>query len=227
MRYRIAALLTTLAVCAGCTGIGMHTKEREAVDYGPPQTLEVCLLVHPDVPANRADELIAAVDKEFATYGIDVTVPWVREWQRPGFTAATILMEIMGRELEAPCDRLMGLVDRHAGDFLWGLVMPEVLGAVDDVTRTRGFVVATMGSVNQVFAEPMLATVHEFYHLVGCGHGASKTKCYHEIAKMKASRPAESDFFPGVTDDGKYLLTREEANEAIRKFIAEQEAKKK
>jgi hypothetical protein len=226
MSHRIAALIAVLAACAGCTTIGADTKERGAVDYGPPQTVEICLLKDPDVTQQRADELIAAVNKEFAPYNIQATVPWVHDWKRPAFTASGIIQDVMKRELEAPCDRLVGLVDRNAGDFFWGLLLPEVLGGVDDVTRTRGYVVANWGSINQIFAEPSVATVHEFYHLVGCGHGATKTKCYHKIAEMKASLPAGSDFLPGVTKEGKYLLTRDEANQAIQKFFAEREAKK-
>lgn len=221
MQFRGAALLAALAACAGCTTIGMHTEERKAVDYGPPQTLEVCLLKHPDVTQQRADELIAAVNKEFAFYDIQVTVPWVREWTRPGFTASTIMEDVIARDLEPPCDRLMGLLDRHAGDFLWGLLLPEVLGAVDGITHTRGYVVANWGSLNQLAAEPNTATVHEFYHLVGCRHGLAKTKCYHKIAELKASRPAESEFLPGMTKDGQFLLSRDEVNESMRKFIAE------
>jgi hypothetical protein len=224
VHIRITALIAILAAGTGCTTIGAHTTEREKVDYGPPQTLEVCLLKHPDVTQQRADELIAAVNMEFAPYGIAVTIPWVREWQRPSFTASGIMEDIIKRDLEAPCDRLVGLVDRHAGDFLWGLLLPEVLGAVDDVTRTRGFVVATWGSINQVFAEPSVATVHEFYHFVGCGHGIAKTKCYHKIAEMKSRRPPESDFMPGVTKEGEYLVTVEAANQAIQKYLAEKQS---
>lgn len=223
----VAAFAATLAALSGCTTIGMHTAARETVDYGPPQELRVCLLKSPDVPEGRSDELMAAVNKEFSRYAIAVSVPWVREWERPAFTASGILEDVLRRDLEPPCDRLIGLVDRHAGDFVWGLFLPEVVGAVDGVSRTRGYVVATWGSLNQIAAEPHVATVHEFYHLVGCGHGVSKTKCYHKIAELKASRPPESDFFPGMEMKGKFIVTREDANQAVRDFLAERQAKKK
>jgi hypothetical protein len=58
-----------------------------------------------------------------------------------------------------PCDRLVALVDRNAGDFLWGLVMPEILGEVDNATHTRGYIVATTGSVNQMIEPPSKAAV--------------------------------------------------------------------
>lgn len=76
----------------------------------------------------------------------------------------------------------------------------------------------------RVAAEPIVATVHEFYYLIGCGHGVAKTKCYQKIAEIKASRPIESDFFPGMTQEGKFLLTREEANEVVQEFLREKEA---
>lgn len=222
---RILALLACVAA-AGCTTIGADTPERHRIDFGAPIPLEVCLLKHPDVASTRADLLIAAVNKEFADFGIEVTVPWVRDWERPAFTVNGIMQDILSRELEPPCDRMMALVDRHAGDFLWGLLLPEVLGAVDDLSHTRGYIVANFGSLNQAFMPQDLASVHEFYHLVGCGHGVSKSKCYHDIAKLKAGRPVDSEFLPGVDRDGKFLLTRDAANLAVSAYLAEQAEKK-
>jgi hypothetical protein len=223
---RVPGILAVVVALAGCTTIGADTAERKRVDFGQPLSLEVCLLKHKDVSQPRADLFIAAVNKEFADFGIAVTVPWVREWERPAFTVNGIMQDILTRDLEAPCDRLIALVDRHAGDFLWGLLLPEVLGAVDDVTHTRGYIVANFGSLNQAFSSVEMTAVHEFYHLVGCGHGISKSKCYHDIAGLKAGLPPESDFMPGVGKDGEYLLTREAANKVVREYLAEQAASK-
>jgi hypothetical protein len=154
---RSVALLL-LAGLAGCTTIGVHTSAREEIDYGQPATVRVCLLRAADIPPRRAEALHRIVRKEFEQYGLLVEVPWVREWQRPGFQAGSIMDDLLQRPLEPPCDRLFGLVDRHLGDFVWGLVLPEVLGAVESVTATRGFVVATWGSVNQIFAAPETRT---------------------------------------------------------------------
>ncbi len=225
-RRRRVAILPMLIAVGGCTTIGVDTAEIRKVDFGEPISLEVCLLKHPDVKQERADLFIAAVNKEFADFGITLTVPWVRDWERPAFTVDGILKDILSRELEAPCDRLVGLVDRHAGDFLWGLLLPEVLGAVDSQTRTRGYIVANFASLNQAFTPVEFAAMHEFYHLVGCGHNVSKSKCYHAISALKASRPADSDFLPGVGEEGDYILTREAANQVIAKYLAEEAAKK-
>lgn len=223
---RLGSILALGAALTGCTTIGMDTAEVRRVDFGEPVTLEVCLLKHKDVAQQRADLFIAAVNEEFSDFGISVTVPWVREWERPAFTVNGIMQDILSRSLEAPCDRLVALVDRHAGDFLWGLLLPEVLGAVDDLTHTRGYIVANFGSLNQAFSSTEMTAVHEFYHLVGCGHGVSKSNCYHDIAGLKASRPPESDFLPGVGKENEYLLTRDAANQVVLQYLAEQAAAK-
>ncbi|WP_216964020.1 hypothetical protein [Lysobacter sp. MMG2] len=205
---------------AGCTSVGMHTRERFAHDYGPPMQLRVCVLHTDDVTPQRIDTLIAAVNKEFRSYGIDVVVPWARPWQRAGFTHERLFDDIVRREVEAPCDRLVAFVDRNAGDALWGLVMPEVLGMVDDPTHTRGYVVATRVSLNQVFTSPAKATVHEFYHLLGCPHAESMDACYTRIVALKNARLADADFVPGIDEDGAFLRTRESANRVMREALA-------
>jgi len=201
---------------AGCTTVGVHTQERAQVDYGPPETLRVCLLVNEGLPPERGMELIAAVNTEFEPYGVTVVVPWSRPWKRPGFDADAIMEELITHELEPGCDRLVGLVGRHAGDFVWGLVLPEVLGAVDVNTHTHGFVVAANGSVNQIIEGPSSATVHEFYHLLGCPHGLALTKCYHLIAEIKSKVPLGEDLFPGRNAKGEYLFNRAIVNAYLR-----------
>jgi hypothetical protein len=221
---KIFGLIMFVALGSGCTSIGLDTNKRDTVDYGPPQELRVCLLKTDEVPDDRTDELITAVNEEFAPFGIKLTVPWVRAWERPGFTVNEIFPALLTRELEEPCDRLMGLIDYHAGDFIWSLFLPQVLGAVDTETHTHGYVFATFGSLNQIGTGPRSAMVHEFYHLIGCPHAATKTKCYEQIAALKASRrPPGSDLFPGMDDEGKYLHTRADINELLRQALAEVE----
>jgi len=168
--------------------------------------------------------LIHAVNDEFAGYGIEVVVPWSRPWQRAGFTHGRLFDDIAHRELEAPCDRLVAFVDRSAGDALWGLVMPEVLGMVDEATHTRGYVVATRASLNQLFVPPSKATVHEFYHLLGCPHSGTMDACYRQIAALKRAHAADADFVPGVDQTGAFVMTRENANQTLRYALAGQPA---
>ena len=209
--FRIAVAAACLALSA-CTTVGMHTRHRVAMEYGPPVQMRVCVLKAPGVTTQRVGELVAAVNKEFAAYGIEVIVPWMRPWPRPGFTFQRLFDDVSRRELEAPCDRLLAFGDRNVGDFVWALAMPEILGAVDDDTHTRGYVVATRASLNQLITSPSAVTVHEFYHLLGCPHAASMSVCYGRIAALKRSYDPRTDFFPGLGRDGRILLTRNDVN---------------
>ncbi|GAB3347857.1 hypothetical protein [Lysobacter tyrosinilyticus] len=218
--WKMLVVLLLLGQCA-CTSVGVHTRSQSARDYGPPAQLRVCLLRAEGVSQQRADDLIAAVNDEFKTYGIEVVVPWVRSWERPGFGHRTLIDDVVARELEPPCDRLVALVDRNAGDALWGMLMPEVLGAVDDATHTRGFVVANAASLNQLFMPPSKVAVHEFYHLLGCPHAASLTRCYGQIERLKRQiATRQPEFFPAMDAYGTLLVTRDEANSELRRALA-------
>ena len=207
---RIAAVAACLALGA-CTTVGVHTRQRVAVDYGPPVQMRVCVLRAPGVTTQRVNELVAAVNTEFAAYGIEVIVPWIRAWPRSGSTFQHLFDDVTRRELEAPCDRLMAFGDRNVSDF--------ILGAVDQGTHTRGFVVATRVSLNQVIRSPVKVTIHEFYHLLGCPHAARMTDCYGRIAALKRSRAPREDFFPGVGPGARFLVTRSQVNSAVRGAI--------
>ena len=111
---RIAAVAACVALAA-CTTVGMHTRQQVAVEYGPPVQMRVCVLRAPGVTTQRVSELVAAVNTEFAAYGIEVVVPWMRPWARSGFTSERLFDDVTRRELEAPCDRLMAFVDRKLG----------------------------------------------------------------------------------------------------------------
>lgn len=214
------ALASLAIILAGCTSVGVHTRERYVHDYGPPMQLRVCVLHTDKVTPQRIESLIAGVNQEFAPYGIEVVVPWSRPWERAGFTYERLFDDVARRDLEPPCDRLLGFVDRNAADALWGLLMPEVLGMVDDATHTRGYVVATQVSLNQLFTPPSKTTVHEFYHLLGCPHAGALDECYTRIAALKNARAAGSDFVPGIGGDGRFLLTRDVANRVLREALA-------
>ena len=211
---RLCIALAGLAL-GGCSTVGVHTSHRDRIDFGEPATMRVCVLKTDDIPEERALALIEHVRRELVPYGIAVEVPWMRAWKRPGFMAPAIMGVLLRRPLEPPCDRLLGLVDRHFGDFVWGIFMPEVFGAVETATATRGFVVASYGSVNQVGAAPEAVVVHEVYHLLGCPHGASLKKCYARIAALKAAIDANADFFPGVAGHAHFLTTRDAADAAL------------
>ena len=220
----MAALAVVWLLLSACTMVGVHDLEAmSAVDFGPRETIRFCVLHAPDVPEEKARRLMTAVDREFDRYRLDVEVPWVRPWNRPGFTVTAMLEDIVPRPIEPPCDRLVAMVGRHLGDTLWGLVMPEVLGAVETVTHTKGYVVAILASPGQIGLSPAQGAVHESYHYLGCGHGLVMDECYRRIAEIKrmarANRGAGRDFFPGLTGNGRPINTRSQIQTVLRRAL--------
>ena len=200
----------------GCSTIGPAGFKPEAtgVDMGPQVALRVCILKDESVSSERAAAIVAAIQKEFAQYGLIITVPDIRDWRRPAFRSQGILRDIAKRPLEPPFDRSLALVGRDMRDFVWGALLPEILGAVETLTHTKGYVVAEMGSLNQLlcFHSPAQAAVHEFYHMLGVEHSDKPRIIYEKIAALKRAaiknRASGRDFFPGISSAGKLYLSR-------------------
>ena len=216
--FILAAALAALLLAAGCTTI--VAPPAPSGSGGPPLPLRVCLLKDRNLSCERAEAVMAAVTREMARHGIAVSVPWVREWQRPGFFEADISRAVAAYPLEAPCDRILALVGRNFKDFAWGLLMPEIFGAVETRSHTKGYAVAEVGSLNQVltFHSPAGGALHELYHMLGCEHGAGDA-CGARIAALKARAPGgseqEEDFLPGLDPRGRPLTTRAAVNAAF------------
>lgn len=225
--YRLSSLWLTalvMVVASGCTTVGRHTSAQSTVDYGPPLTLNVCVLQAPGVSDERADELVGAVNKEFTPYNITVAVPWRRSWNRAGFFGHSLMDDVAHRDIEAPCDRLVALVDRNPGDFFWGMLgMGDVVASVDSATHTHGFVVATEGSLTQLFFPPSEGAVNESYALLGCNPAHTLTACYHQIGQLKAHTKAADGFVPGTDGTGKYFQTRAEVNARLKVAVTERD----
>lgn len=214
-RYFLAALCA--CAVAGCTAVGRHDfAALQAQDFGPREELRICVLADEGIDDEAAKRLLASVREEFAVFGLDVTVPWVKPWLRPAFLTNGIVEDVWMKPLEAPCDRLLALVGRNVGDFLWGLFGMEILGAVDTPTHTRGYVVAKTASLNQIFVSPSDTAIHESYHFLGCSHGVSLSDCYSNIRNLKQAarnnRDRGNDFFPGFSWKGHPLESRHEVD---------------
>lgn len=205
-----------LASLMGCTSIGSTGLPPEAsdIDLGPDVELHLCVYQDKDVSDKRAAAIIAAIQKEFVQYGLIIKVAAIKAWQRPGFMHRDILRDIARRPLEPPFDRTLALVGRDMRDFAWGILLPEVYGAVETWTRTKGYVVAEMGSLNQLltFQSPLQAAVHEFYHMLGVEHMDGERIICEKIARLKRqaveNRQSGQDFFPGISNSGKLYLSR-------------------
>lgn len=215
---RLAALLACAWLGSACTTIGVGVPGRVAsLDFGARLPIRVCVLNDAGVSEARARQLVAEIDAEIDPYGLDVVVPWVRPWRRPGFTEGAIMGDLVSRRLEPPCDRLLAFVGRNAGDVLWGLLpFPEVLGAVDSDTHTRGYVVARFATLSQLFLPPSRTARHEFYHMLGCGHALTKSDCYEQIRATKSYHPGGDGFLPGLSESRAPIRTREQADALLR-----------
>lgn len=213
--YFVAALI--LMGLTGCTGIG-PSGLRPDIDMGPSVELRICIYKDVNVSDQRVASIIAAIQKEFAQYGLNIKVPDIKPWRRPSFDHQGILSDIAKRPLEPPFDRSLALVSRDVRDFLWGALLPEILGAVETRTHTKGYVVAEIGSLNQLlcFQSPQRAAVHEFYHMLGVNHMDGTRAIWEKIAQLKRSaienRFAGRDFFPGIGSSGELLLSRTAIN---------------
>ena len=208
-------LLVMVLSTAGCTTIGIGDKAAlNGADLGQPEILRLCIYKDVAVPDQRVEEIIGAIKGEFALHGVQIEVPWIRPWQRPAFEMEGIINDIAARPLECPCDRLFGVVGRDYKDFVWGLVLPEILGAVEDGTLTKGYTVGEWGSLNQLLSlqSPADTAVHEAYHLLGCKHGLFASACYRQVEAMRKvaqdNRQQGKDFFPAMNLKGRIFWTR-------------------
>jgi hypothetical protein len=213
---RLFLMVFFLAALMGCTSIGPTGVPLGAsnIDLGPEIELRLCIYKDKDVSDKRAAAIIAAIRKEFVQYGLVIKVAAIKAWQRPGFMHREILRDIARRTLEPPFDRTLALVGRDLRDFMWGTLLPEVYGAVETWTHTKGYVVAEMGSLNQLltFQSPQQAAVHEFYHMLGVEHMDGERIICEKIARLKRlaveNRQSGRDFFPGISKSGKLYLSR-------------------
>jgi hypothetical protein len=212
---RVLFLSLLVVVATGCTSVGLHdSAARQQLDFGPPGSVALCLYVDDGISEQFARTLIEdAWRDEAPLYGISVNVVKVVRWSRPAFQMNGIMDAIARVPLQPPCDRILALIGRNAGDFMWNLLpLPEVLGAVDDQTLTHGYTVARWATLNQVFSSPTSVTRHEIYHFLGCDEHFEMRHCYKQIQALKQWKQAhQSDFFPAWDAVTKRMLVSREA----------------
>lgn len=224
LKRKLCVLFLAVFLFGGCSTIGFDPPPDLSVDFGRAEKLRICALVdEPSVSQMDVENLLNQVNKDFQKFNIEVVVPWYRKWVRAGFAADEIIAALAVEELTEPCDRILAFVGRDFKDVLVGLIGVEVLGAVDTVTHTRGYVVAQVGSFNQILEPPNKVALHESLHLLGCHHSLSIRDCYILVSKMKRSarknRDEGNDFFPGVTRLGKVVSSRSEVNDLERNAL--------
>jgi hypothetical protein len=135
MRTLPAALGAVLL--AGCTTVGVHDRAAlDRVGFGPPVSLSVCAYLDDGIGEETAAALLdRAWGHEGETYGLRLRLARAIPWKRPAFGADGIMAALAHEPVLPGCDRTVAFVGRHAGDVLWGLLLPQALGAVDAATR--------------------------------------------------------------------------------------------
>jgi hypothetical protein len=217
---RTAAIGLTLTSLIGCTSIGLHSADaRRQINFGSPDAVRLCLYLDAGISARSARVLIdEAWRDEAPLYGLQITVAETTRWPRPAFTMDGILDALTREPLRAGCDRVFALIGRHFGDVLWGmLLLPEVLGAVNDETLTHGYAIVRRATFNQLISSPRQVVRHELYHLLGCDQHYRMGRCYEQIARLKAYKRAhEDEFFPAWDlVNRRVLASRDAVNEAL------------
>lgn len=217
--YHIALLgLCLVATLTGCTGMGMHEMEAlKQTDFGPQETLRICVLLdEPEISQTDGAQIIKAIQGEFTLYNILIDVPVYEQWQRPGVSHMQVIENLAARKLAPPCDRILALAGRTLPDLIIGTLGITILGSVDTVTHTRGYVLSEFISLNQIVTPPEIAAIHEAYHLLGCDHDTSMNECYGRIATLKIAasknRTQGNDFFPTYSVRGRLILRREDVD---------------
>jgi hypothetical protein len=209
-----------VVVFSGCTAVGSHSAVALARhDFGRPDTVRLCLYLDEGIGEEQARELIEeAWQEEADLFGLNVAVASITRWPRPAFTVNGILEGLQREPLARGCDRVLALVGRHVGDALWGLFLPEVLGAVNDETLTHGYAVVQRATVNQLLSSPTDVVRHELFHLLGCDTHFRMSRCYEQIARLKRwKQDNRSDFYPAWDLlDQQMLTSREEVNARLR-----------
>lgn len=197
---KIAFASFCLAALSGClfTAIGLeHEELRNSIDFGPPETVHLCVYLDTGITEKEARELLSSWETEAPKYRLTVQPVSFQPLARSGFFHTGIVRQIGSQPLAPNCDRKLYFVNRNVGDFLWGdlaaaaLPLPEVLGEVDDATLTSGFVVATRLSVNQLFFSPYAVTRHELFI---CWAASSITICLHATVRSPPSKSMSGSF---------------------------------
>jgi hypothetical protein len=229
----MARVLASIAAClcvallAGCTSVGIHSSAARAqLDFGAPDTVSLCLYLDEGISEQHARALVEnAWRDEAPLYGLQIKVASVTRWQRPAFMMDGIIDELLRKPLTPGCDRIFALVGRHMGDVVWGILLPEMLGAVNEETLTHGYAIARRATLNQIFTSPTSIVRHEIYHLLGCDEHFHMKRCYEQIASLKRWKQAQrSDFFPAWDLVNQRMLVSREAVNARLRSLAEASA---
>ena len=195
--------------------------ESEVMTPAPVSVLRVCVMRASDVTDERVQEIREGLQRGADRHGVRVEIPWVREWSRSGFATEDSLISLMRVPLEAPCDRLLGLIGRHLGDFIANVAGFNVPIVLDRETSARAVIVANMDPVNSALRPPDRNAEFLTQAYLGCRLRLDifQEECAQRVANLQRNVDPVADFVPGVTKKREFLTTREAVEAAVQKAL--------
>jgi hypothetical protein len=185
-----------MPLLGACTFIGVDNPAlRQTIDWGPQQTVPVCVYLDEGVSKDDADHLLGWWNNREANwYKLEFAAASYEPLKRDGdeFFFFQIASKLQAVTRPGRCIKQIWFVSRNFNDFVYGgaanfLGLPEVVGWTDDDTRTKTWAYANVTpDLNQLVMSPGVATRHEIYHLLGCDHfDVTMANCYEAIQNFK------------------------------------------
>jgi hypothetical protein len=208
-----------------CTTVGLHhNTKRESINFGKAAKLRLCVYKDTNLSEETVNGLLVDWQTELNLYSIEVLPVKVMNWKREHFFMDSELEDLLKIPLEEPCDRFVLFLGTNVWDSIFDLlpIGGTVLGAVEGLTATRGYIIADYFSLNQIFSPPSGTIVHEGYHLFGCEHALLLTECYNRILTLKQEhqkKEVKDSFFPAMNFKKQLFLDRNSVNRQIRKKL--------
>jgi hypothetical protein len=99
---KIASLALVLCLTLySFTTVGVADKVAlDKFDFGPPEKLRICIYKDDAVSDKQTAEIIAALQKEFVQFGLEIEIPLIKSWKRPAFNGSDILKNFTTCPLE-------------------------------------------------------------------------------------------------------------------------------
>jgi hypothetical protein len=234
-------LKVSAPLLAACTMIGIdHPAMRQAMDFGPAQTVNFCVYLDDGVTPGDADRLLDSWNHtEGDKYRLYVNALSYESKVRQAIIRTTLQREVAQTSLHGRCDRAIWFVNRGPADYIYGTVIsivsiagipiPEILGETDDATLTRVYVYTKADSINGMILNPWRVTRHELYHALGCAKHYDMPDCYRRIQMLKTREKqllaggyfrtiGESEFYPTFKDLGYETL---DSRSQVNKYLVE------
>lgn len=198
--FKYSIITVIFIILTNCTTIGFHNpSELNKIDFLGSTNYRICIIHEPGISEFRIQNLMNSLQGELKLYKLNLEWNIIGKVERPGFYTVDIFNYLNQVPLGENCDRMLLLLKRNLGDFLFHIFLPEIMGLVESNTRTRGFIYADYLTINILSGStPSKVLIHENYHFLGCDHDLIMNECYKKIyiLKNENQKNSNSKMFP-------------------------------